>query len=478
MKALAIWLLLCSTAFAAPTSGALTLYVAPAGSDGNACTGGGSEACATIQGALNKAPHELRDQVTISVAAGSYAGFYVSGFVSDQGYQQTTGGLLIDGAMGNSSISTGTATGTATSATQGSHVRGTLTDSGQSWTTDDLQGRYLVTTGGTGSGQTFVISSNTVTAITILGAWAPTPDATTTYAIQEPTAVLNSSISSPASTTQGAISNSTTVYISGSNVNYSSTPTSVVLRKFRFTATSSNGVTVRAGVGLTLDQLQFAAGSATGNRILATTGGSDVKVNLMSSLTTSTTLTHAVFGSCIAGCSVTNSLLQKGKFGLSFRGTGTAQTSNVFAWLETIDTQLVPLDYRGPMSAGGADAFLDCASASGNYGVGLGVGTSATAFWYLIGSGVSLDHVLISDCERGVLVHNGNTADLNVVSSSNLTTAFDVRWGGTLVFDSAGTSATGSSQDISMDNGAVTSTKAAVGTCLTSANYLSRVCKR
>src|SRR5438128_294812 len=56
-----------------------TYYVDPTGSDGNACTASGTAACLTIQAAVNKIPKALRHEPTVSIAAGSYAGFTLSG---------------------------------------------------------------------------------------------------------------------------------------------------------------------------------------------------------------------------------------------------------------------------------------------------------------------------------------------------------------------------------------------------------------
>jgi uncharacterized cupin superfamily protein len=66
-------------------------------------------------------------------------------------------------------------------ATAGSST--TLTDSGKSWTTNEQAGRLVRITGGTGSGQTRTIISNTATVLTVAAAWTVTPDATSVYSI-------------------------------------------------------------------------------------------------------------------------------------------------------------------------------------------------------------------------------------------------------------------------------------------------------
>jgi hypothetical protein len=73
-------------------------------------------------------------------------------------------------------LPTNTGTATAGAAT-------TLTDTSKVWTTNRWAGGTLTLTGGTGSGQTRTISSNTATAITVSPAWTTNPAAGTTYTV-------------------------------------------------------------------------------------------------------------------------------------------------------------------------------------------------------------------------------------------------------------------------------------------------------
>lgn len=59
----------------------------------------------------------------------------------------------------------------------------TLTDSSKAWVTNRWAGGTVTLTGGTGSGQTRTISSNTATAITVSPAWTTNPAAGTTYTV-------------------------------------------------------------------------------------------------------------------------------------------------------------------------------------------------------------------------------------------------------------------------------------------------------
>lgn len=184
--------------------------LSPITSGGTGGSGGtGTGACLTIQGALQKLPKNLDHLTTITVAAGNYTGARINGFVQDQTQQGTTGGLLIEGTLANITPTTGTATGTATSGTAGSSTNstitfGTLTDSTQSWTVNDLRGRIVTITGGTGSGQQFIVASNTATSLTIEGVWTA-PTRSSTYALQDSatvaagaTCVCSSTTASPA----------------------------------------------------------------------------------------------------------------------------------------------------------------------------------------------------------------------------------------------------------------------------------------
>lgn len=82
----------------------------------------------------------------------------------------------------------------------------TLTDSGKAWGTNEHVGRLVRITGGTGSGQTKHISSNTGTVLTIgglSGDWATNPSTDSTYIIYD----------GPPAETDKATSGSTTTFV-------------------------------------------------------------------------------------------------------------------------------------------------------------------------------------------------------------------------------------------------------------------------
>lgn len=149
------------------TYAAVTLYVDPTGSDSNACTASGTSACLTLQGALNKLPRFIRNNVTVNVAAGTYVGNWQAVFTMEVGASAAIPSFNVTGpSMSTFTPATGSATGTLTSVSQQAVPLSTLADTGQSWTVNDLRGRFIRFT--SGSGSTKLIIANTATTITYL----------------------------------------------------------------------------------------------------------------------------------------------------------------------------------------------------------------------------------------------------------------------------------------------------------------------
>jgi hypothetical protein len=129
------------------TTGDITYYVRTTGSDSNDGLSTGT-ALATLVAALDKIPALIKHKVLIDMGAGTFTGADITGFIIDQG--QTLGGsintpdasLIISGTLGQPTLTTGTATGTATSGTTSQ-----LVDTGQAWTTNELRGRLVLVDG-------------------------------------------------------------------------------------------------------------------------------------------------------------------------------------------------------------------------------------------------------------------------------------------------------------------------------------------
>jgi hypothetical protein len=88
-------------------------------------------------------------------------------------FSRNTSGVLTARTL---NIPTSSGTATAGAAT-------TITDTSKAFTTNQWAGGTITLTGGTGSGQTRTISSNTATAITVSPAWTTNPAAGTTYTV-------------------------------------------------------------------------------------------------------------------------------------------------------------------------------------------------------------------------------------------------------------------------------------------------------
>jgi hypothetical protein len=145
----------------------------------------------TIQAAINALPKRITNNygVRISVGPGSFAGFVVEGFTC--GSRLTFGGYPgpfgIQGSRATASPATGPATGTATSASST-----WLTMTGAGWTTDDLMGRAIRITAGSGAGVIGLIATNTSDTIRFAGQIGATLDGTSQFVIEDLTTIINS----------------------------------------------------------------------------------------------------------------------------------------------------------------------------------------------------------------------------------------------------------------------------------------------
>lgn len=168
------------------TSAALALFVDPTGNDNGTCLASGTSACATPAGAIARIPYRVRHAVTVTIAAGTYANLKIQNLSVETG-----GTLTFNGPSTNFAPATGTATGSLTAVSNTVNAAPTVTDSAQSWTTDNLRGRFLEMTNGTANNVRRVIVSNTATTITLASGYPTAPSVGNTYAIRTPGVVLN-----------------------------------------------------------------------------------------------------------------------------------------------------------------------------------------------------------------------------------------------------------------------------------------------
>jgi hypothetical protein len=230
---------------ATATTTALNLYVETTGNDGNDCLSV-STACATIPGALVKAPHIVRHPIVVTAGIGSFGvGARIMNFLFDVPASTAGASVVIQGTFQNATLSTGPVTGTVSSFTAGSgKTWATVTVSGATWTTDELRGKWIEFTGGTGVGTTKPIVSNTATTITVTGTYggtSPAPAVGTGFAIREIGTVVTGVL--PQVTTPGttALSSNASFSIEGLNTNPSSPGNGTFLiQRFKFSGAGVN----------------------------------------------------------------------------------------------------------------------------------------------------------------------------------------------------------------------------------------------
>jgi hypothetical protein len=111
----------------------------------------------------------LRNIITSASIQSTYTSRLVAVFTGTQANVTITEIGLFDTAGDNGTASAGGAS--------------TLTDGTKSWTTNQWTNWTVYITGGTGIGQSRIISSNTSTVLTVSVAWTTQPDATSTYTI-------------------------------------------------------------------------------------------------------------------------------------------------------------------------------------------------------------------------------------------------------------------------------------------------------
>lgn len=161
------------------TQASTNIYIdATLGNDAN--PGTQAQPFATLQAALNAAPKEVFNDLIFFMAPGTYAGAVVDGFRTHAATPIATTRSQVAIVASSFSVYTpasGTSTGTLTAQTDASgSTLATMTDSTQSWPVNGLVGRFIFISSGTGSTGTvsvpvrYLITSNTATAVTIVGA--------------------------------------------------------------------------------------------------------------------------------------------------------------------------------------------------------------------------------------------------------------------------------------------------------------------
>lgn len=340
------------------TTGPVTLFVDQAGSDSNTCLAPGAAACRTDQGALNKLPKILYDPVTIwhPDGGGNYGCFVVSGFQASNRAEAdagSTGGYILMHAPQSVSttLATGSATGTSTSGTAGSGTTfGTLVDTTQAWTVNDLQGRFAM------HGTQFLpIVSNTATSLTVAGTWtAPT---TTAYEIQDNKTVINNACTFAAVANAAGTSLPNYAAILTAGVDFTTRQGAIRLSGYRFENTTGFAIARQGNASLIADRMQYTAAlTGTSHIIEAVPATGQSSYNSSSSIYPGTTNTHFATGS--AGiANILNVYMKGGAIGVQY----STPTPSLI-----LSTQMDGFNSNGLIASRGAAIQLSSVVMNGN----------------------------------------------------------------------------------------------------------------
>lgn len=396
----------------AASSVARQIYVDKTGTDSVSCgSNWATSACASVDYVIQKLPKSIKDPIDIYVGDGGYGAFSINGFSFDPRSVDAGAYIAIHGNLGTFTPTTGTGTGTATSgAVQGSNsTHGTLPDTGQSWTTDELTGLLLTLTGGTGAGQTRVIASNTATVITIVGAWVTTPvNASTTYAIQDWGTKLTSTRNQPNFPNAGP-ANATAVQIYGNSgirmpgsTTYSAP---IYLEGLKVAPASGRAITIFGGtqrVGLRNVRAE------SGTQALEVFHGASV--DMEQSIIIGTATTAAAFGSTnsfnnVAGGNKVQRTLfsssSSSSVGTQISGSG-AFSSNVFRTTNSGAVATVSLSAGGAFSINATGNRFECTTGGSTRGLYYAESFTAAAPVQFGGSGNGF-----FNCPTGVYFEGG-----------------------------------------------------------------------
>lgn len=440
----------------AATRAATTLYVDSTGNDTNTCTATGVGACLTIQGAINKLPRRIRHPVTISVAAGNFKGANVIGFQYEPEDSLTAvpgAGIQIVGTMGAVTPATGNATGTITSsATTGSGGHVVITDSGQSWTVNDLRGKFLKLTSGSGSGTSYPIEANTATTVTIPLSSASTTGAGVTYSLVTPTTVINTAVQAP------TVISSTSAGGSSSSFNFLGNPQSLygswLLKNLNITAA---GVVVSDGY-LRVYEVSF-TGITTTTTVYMVNAGTDGQASVQRS---------TIVSSNASGANYYCTLLYNGNARRTIQGLQnnyvrgcnlvlggvTSVTSNRVENTQAFGG-LGLFDLSANSNLGNANS-IDCGGGAGTIGLAVGWYGSINGWLnssYQDGavSVFTINPLVIENCAVAVSVARaGKFYGQAVLSGTGNTIGVEVREGG-LYTQKSTTTLTGATADVQID---------------------------
>jgi len=406
------------------STAAISLYVSTTGNDSNPCTSAGA-ACLTVDGALSKLPNTLRHSSTITVAAGAYAApmnitrkdLTIVGGVT----------LSVTGTMATPTLTTGTTSGTLTANSAGSSSGpGTCTDSGQSWTVNELKNKFIRFASGSLSGQAFPISSNTATVITIPTSTAP---GNVAYTIEE---IGSTFVSSSAITWRG-LQGSGSLNLSNLKVERSS---------------SGSGPSPNMGAGLDLTNVWVKG--ATGNGMFQQSGYANIARSIFEGTAGSalgiTAAQTASTGFEPSKMTVASSIV-RATTGTGFGVTAFPAVGTSLALIAEVSTG-VGVGNAGMQGGQSPSTWVTCSST----GTGIRVGaTLSNTSPYVYASQSMNGGVRITGCTTGIEVVGYSSAMINAPAFDTVTTAFSAIRGGSIDLNATVPTFTGVTNEFGLD---------------------------
>jgi hypothetical protein len=419
------------------TTGALGLFVETTGNDGSDCRSVGAP-CATLQGAFDKIPENVFHGVTITAGLGNFSGAVLSGKVI---HTRSGGGAWINfqGTLKTATVATGTASGTLTGYVAGAAAtHTTYTDSTQSWTANDLRGKWVQITGGTGVSATaiYVIASNTATVLTLAG--TGTAAIGSTYTIVDSGTVITALTAAEAGGPFG-ISNDTGagIRIIG-NESYGNFGNNIAVSKLSCAMSASSGQCVQVD-GPTRAYVRWlsAAGAgqfAIGVRFTNQGGGFVNNSSFALSGSGSLGVSMGNIADQSGGVRISNSLFNGGAGGVQMQATGvTISGSKFFA-------QTAQAIVGAQLGTGGTQLSnnrIDCNSVGGARGISVTTHADLGGA-YVVPIGLSSSD--ISNCMDAVrLAYPGAHGMFKAVSGTGNTVAFNVSYGANCLVDATST---------------------------------------
>jgi hypothetical protein len=268
------------------TTGNRTLYVGDWSSvDGGGGGGGGghgsgpsdlasctlAQPCATLQGAINKVPHHVKDQIDIVAAPGTYAGAYiedisVNPFLNggDAGAQFRVRGSTAQITMGGGDGGSNNVIVVSCTNISGSTLNNCVAAVGSAdggtpgWTTDELAGKLFAVTSGTGSPQKAMVTGNNANSFSYGTTLTPQPANGSVVQFQENVSHINVGVKFPVEPNGYASTADYGFVVSGTTTGLGSG--TVVIKNFDFISTYGG---VKGAANSSIDVLECSFGNTS-----------------------------------------------------------------------------------------------------------------------------------------------------------------------------------------------------------------------